>query len=202
MWKNCKVVMLSTNEKSNLFLSDNMLFISDSSYSGVIDRIVAKRKSYQHLYITSDEEFIYPSKGIKYYDGEGNIKVSGTGAIYCLSSKNIIATTDKNLELPELSQVFITKYIEEYNKGDTITNVLVEYKTISTIPFSKDAPYRDRGYIDVLDINPDNTIVTKLIKESWNRNELISLFKDYRSGLMHITQKEIDYTNKWIKENL
>ena len=54
----------------------------------------------------------------------------------------IIATTDTSLkinselsnsnsikfQLPQPSQQFITKYIEEYNKGNVITDVLVEYE--------------------------------------------------------------------------
>ena len=60
-------------------------------------------------------------------------------------NKKIIATTDTSLNyiehddtvpypkgvqirLPQPSQQFITKYIEDYNKGNVITDVLVEYE--------------------------------------------------------------------------
>ena len=54
---------------------------------------------------------------------------------FCLNivlSEKIIATTDislvKEYNLPEPSQSFIQKYIEEYNRGNIITDVLVEYE--------------------------------------------------------------------------
>ena len=55
---------------------------------------------------------------------------------FCLNivlSEKIIATTDislvKEYNLPQPSQQFIQKYIEEYNKGNIITDVLVEYES-------------------------------------------------------------------------
>ena len=85
---------------------------------------------------------------------------------FCLNivlSEKIIATTDislvKEYNLPQPSQQFIQKYIEEYNRGNIITDVLVEYELISneeyflnTINPDDDVPYFDEN----LKINPKN----------------------------------------------
>ena len=66
------------------------------------------------------------------------------------------------INLPQPSEQFIQKYIEEYNKGNVITDVLVEYELISneeyflnTINPDENVPYFDEN----LKINPkDNTL--------------------------------------------
>ena len=103
-------------------------------------------------------------------------------------SKQIIATTEASLEivskginpvyeqLPQPSQQFIEKYIEEYNKGNVITDVLVEYELISneeyfgnTINPDDNVPYFDER----LKINSkDNTITIKKVKDSYSREEV------------------------------
>ncbi len=49
---------------------------------------------------------------------------------------------------------------------------------------------------------PDNTITIYPIKDSWNRNEIISLLKEYRNSIIPVGDKEIEYLNEFIKENL
>ena len=76
--------------------------------------------------------------------------------------REVLATTDDSLRLPQPSQQFIQKYIEEYNRGNIITDVLVEYELISneeyflnTINPDDDVPYFDEN----LKINPkDNSL--------------------------------------------
>ena len=109
------------------------------------------------------------------------------------------------INLPQPSQQFIEKYIEEYNKGNVITDVLVEYELISneeyfgnTVNPDNDVPYFD----EKLKINPkDNTITIKKIKDSYSREEVIELLKDIASD----ANRDSDFsfnTNKWIEENL
>lgn len=75
--------------------------------------------------------------------------------------------------LPQPSQQFITKYIEEYNKGNIITDVLVEYDSYT--PGIDDSGY---GFaigkeIETIKVNSkDNTITIKKLKGSWNRSEI------------------------------
>ena len=137
-------------------------------------------------------------------------------------AKKIIATTDTSLKiktyyeiednqeinLPQPSQQFIDKYIEEYNKGNIITDVLVEYEKTnigSIINVSK------RNFIEQLKINPkDNTITIKKLKDNWNREEVIGLLKLIKKDTINSIELDIDSDNlicdlninKWIEENL
>ena len=115
----------------------------------------------QHIYIISDEEikegdwFINDLNQIKKCisrDTEGYIDFEGGFNTKPSSCKKIIATTDTTLKitispylfpeggacqskdflLPQPSQQFIEKYIEEYNKGNVITDVMVEYVNYPT----------------------------------------------------------------------
>ena len=139
--------------------------------------------------------------------------------------REVLATTDESLEprnlycnsglfktkLPQPSQQFIEKFIEEYNRGNVITDVLIEYELISneeyfgnTVNPDYDVPYFD----EKLKINPkDNTITIKKVKDSWSREEVIEFgnkVKEYckngwKSDSLHRVFFEWD---KWIEENL
>ena len=133
---------------------------------------------------------------------------------YC---KKIIATTDESLyykdtsknpkqymgsymsmslgeNLPQPSQQFIQKYIEEYNKGNVIEDVLVEYGII----------YKGRS-CDLYNPNKlkvnfkDNTITIEKSKDSWNREEVENLIYSAMKDRCYTTVAE---WQKWIKENL
>ncbi len=122
--------------------------------------------------------------------------------------RKIIATTDSSLIiinnkldsrdllhtliLPQPSQSFIEKYIEKYNKGEKIADVMVEYESINSHVL---------GLIR-LKVNPkDNTITIKPIKDSWNREEVIKLMNlSIEQGKYAFDQN--NWEDKWIKENL
>lgn len=134
--------------------------------------------------------------------------------------KKIIATTDTSLKyyidgkgnklpyeltksgyiefLPQPSQQFIEKYIESYNKGDIITNVLVEYENKfdgKEYVDDQDAYGYDK-FKQVLKVNPkDNTITIKKLKDSWNRKEVINLLD------LILFEKDLNF-DKWIEKNL
>ncbi len=138
------------------------------------------------------------------------------------SLNKIIATTDTSLKfkhwvaygkvngkefgkeidcsLSKPSEQFIEKYIEEYNKGNIIKDVLVEYEQdLSNIGNLQYWNYK-------LKLNPkDNTITIKKLKESWNREEveqLLSKFsKDFEQS-SRISGYIKEKTTNWIKENL
>jgi hypothetical protein len=97
------------------------------------------------------------------------------------SIKKVIATTDISLtktienypkksqrtiiNIPQLSQQFIEKYIECYNKDEVIIDVLVEYRKVL-----------EADYYSIPKINPkDNTITIKKLKDRWNREEVKQL---------------------------
>ena len=135
---------------------------------------------------------------------------------FCLNivlSEKIIATTDislvKEYNLPEPSQSFIQKYIEEYNRGNIITDVLVEYDSHPTIGKIIDNIAYTGMDIEFLKINPkNNTITIKKAKDSYTREEVIELCRQafidgtYAGGFGP-NEKTIDSeTEKWIEENL
>ena len=222
-FKKCKVVMLPTNEKAQL----NNLCV------GGINKEVFQLKTnnslfnfnqfqdwnLQHLYITSDEEikkgdFAYSIDS--YVNKKRIITWDEMLRNDLVSSNKIITTTDNSLGLPKPSQQFIEKYIEEYNKGNIITDVLVEYNEISirecqtcgnitnnwkcnckSISFNIISTYNE------LKVNPkDNTITIKKVKDSWNRNEVISLIKEFDNSIRTVRESEIKYRNNWIETNL
>ena len=132
-----------------------------------------------------------------------------------LGNKPIIATTDTSLrrmgdagivdialglEISYIPESFIKYFIEEYNKGNVITKVMVEYVQVPNSVFIQvlEAPYIQ------LKINSDNTINIKPIKNSWNREEHIANIKAFSKVFVANTdtahkQADID---KWIEENL
>lgn len=184
MFKRCKVVMLPTNEKSKLFITNNHLSLLNYEQSNL-------GESYnQHLYILSDDEI---KDGDWFLDtGMDNKPLSsGPWQLKGISSeigaptdaKKIIATTDRSLTLetydssdegsscgkmylPKPSDSFIKKYIEEYNKGNQISDILVEYAHIT------DFAYQDEYQLKV---SSDNTITIRKVKDSWNREEMRQL---------------------------
>lgn len=191
------------------------LSISKNWSKGVLDYYEA-----QHLYITSDEEIKegdWRVLSFKNWDEVIETIITNTqfvGGNYCtVSEQKIIATTDASLisineqyfdvnksrksavleqkTLPKIPQQFIEKWIEEYNKGNVITEVMVEYNKKGIIQ-------RGRG--------GERTITIRKIKESWNREEVIELlhkslnanivFNDKFNKIFH------EQLDEWIKENL
>ena len=220
MWKEHDVVMLSTNEKAIYPSVDTYLErLSLSEFRNGSKRLSFNRYSDgrdfinpQHLYITSDEEIKEGDWRVVFLEHNCitpiGVNQEGVG-------KKIIATTDRSLSihwnkqdyksLPFIPQSFITHYITEYNKGNVITKVMIEY---NIIPFSKDAPDRDRGDGSIR-INSDNTINIKSIKENWKRREVSNLifkFKDTIAMELGISADkgvfEFKKIMNWINKNL
>ena len=138
-FKKAKVVMLPTNEKANIYAArtGGLGFYNEPKTYTV-------NNQGRHLYIISDDEI---KEGDWFYNIHS--KIVGRAAFNFGKdelAKKIIATTDSSLgfsfkvnhgvstttaftPLPQPSQQFIQKFVEEYNKGNIITNVLVEYQT-------------------------------------------------------------------------
>ena len=182
---------------------------------------------HQHLYIISDDkiklfDWVYSNK-------ENIVEQinSKTQLIFVLEEnkenqtfKKIIATTDTSLYihqketislpervfyLPQPSQQFIQKYIEEYNRGNIITDVLVEYLENYTLEYYESAIENKRlaqktNIKETLKVNPkDNTITIKKAKDSYTREEV--------ENLIYTAMKDRCYTTvaewkKWLEENL
>ena len=224
MLKRCKVVMLPTKEKSDIFIGKTHSVLHYKN--NIPDE---EFKSYQHLYIISDDEI---KEGDWCYDKRPDENGDLVDIVYQVKNiefelrtsteKKIIATTDSSLWrpshkyasdvilLPQPSQQFIEKFIEEYNRGNVITDVLVEYEN----------KFDGKEYVDELDAygydkiksilkinHKDNNIIIKIAKDSWSREEVIEFgnkVKEYckngwKSDSLHRVFFEWD---KWIEENL
>lgn len=147
----------------------------------------------QHLYILSTEK---PKKGEWGYDSfHGVFKVTEN---VLNSNKKLIATTDKTLNLPSPTQGFIEKYIKKHNEGNPITDVLVEYGSITGDELGADPAYFD--FPTKPKVNPKtNTITILPVKDSWNKEELYSIMQqyvDYYEFSGYVTPQ------KFIEENL
>lgn len=222
-FKKTKVVMLPTNEKATVGSivtrpSDNRM-----ATVNVLTKDDTQPCIHQHLYFLSDEEIKdgeygfcmnlfnrgnQPYQIIFKMDSEQRQAMIELGGQKNANVFKIIATTDKSLivakdteivsieyNLPQPSQSFIEKFVEEYNKGNVITEVLVEYH--EDIYFQDELQARGK-----LKINPkDNTITIRKAKDSWSREEVIELLHkrmEYTFG----GDYDKSTTDKWIEENL
>ena len=185
-FKKAKVVMLPTNQKSRLFKGGESLnYLSHAVDDG------EGWRSPQHLYIISDDEI----KESDYcYSYKTNKIVKATCDVSKKANKNIgfwkkvIATTDNSLQwldesernyelarpnglwkcLPQPSQQFIQKFVEEYNKGNVITDVLVEYNIYNnpidwSLSLSKEESHYLHKMYDIEKYDIDN------IEKDWKR---------------------------------
>lgn len=177
-----------------------------------------------HLYILSDDkvkngDYVCPVN----YQGVWTFQKAPCPLPYWGNSKEcqkVIATTDFSLKqfiphmdcngqgcddclnrlLPQPSQSFVDKYVAEYNKGNVITEVMVEYDELPNLWDEK----KEFGECK-LKVNPkDNTITIKKIKDSWTRDEVANLIRIFRSELLAevLTGNVSGFTENWIENNL
>ena len=230
-FKKAKVVMLPTNEKPNLVkvYSDgnrinNKLIISSL---GANDNY----KENIHLYIISDDEIKKGDWVIEYQPKDNLGELHQIHNEYVLSpniQKKVIATTDDSLyyknnsknpkqymgsyismslgeNLPRPSQQFIQKFVEEYNRGNIIEDVFVEYEEydnqcdgLSCNICSCDPSKPD--LVEKLKINSkNNTIIIKKVKDNYSREEVENLIYSAMKDRCYTTIAE---WKKWIEENL
>lgn len=230
-FKKARVIMLPTSQKINrgIWLRKKNSFDDPYLFFNMIVPPTQSNECYQHLYIISDEK---PKAGDWYYiyikGLHSNPQInqllksdieSGLYEKWKADCKKIIATTDTSLifkkgysvsqgeyneSFPQPSKEFIKKYVDSYNKGEVITDILVEYENYilnqSRIGLANVTLQR-------LKINSkDNTITVKKLKDSWNREEVIDILHVYGLNLIEQIEtkslKEQVDINKWIEENL
>jgi len=213
--------MLPVNEKTNISLGN--------SDKGMIYHTHTKpeytERKYQHLYILSDDEI---NEGDWCLDTLHNhVFQFGVFRGSSNSNKKIISTTNEFLEivseginpvyqkLPQPSQSFIEKYVEEYNKGNIITEVMVEYKgacyncgeyhensVLCMDMYSGEYDPEQEPFIPK--INEGNTITISNVKDTYTREEVRDLLDKLWDNIMDnsynkTNSKEYD---KWVDENL
>lgn len=228
MFKRANVVVLPTNKKASIFIDtiEPGVLIFDKNY--LESNIHWKDVPHYHLYITSDdkiEEGDWWLNKDANYNNIINDRSLAKLANNAPSCKKIIATTDTSIKIkseqagdntwynpyPKPSDSFISKYIEEYNKGNIITDVMVEYDEKQRFEANKSKrinPLNGIWYEYILKTNPkDNTITIRKIEDSWNREEIHILFKELVKGreckaaFMCYTPTIID-VDKWLNDNL
>lgn len=143
-YQECEVVMIATNTKTVIQLDKDYNLLS------IIPLQIRNSQDYQgqHLYILSNEEIKEGDWG--HYRNRIFQITKGDNELFHLAKK-IIVTTDESLgnmvsylkigkamkgnwkALSQPSESFIKKYIEEYNKGNVITKVLVHLNNQITI---------------------------------------------------------------------
>ena len=215
-----KVTILPANEVKGDFSKERIYpcllkysWMFDEEETGKLiysDSNIRTPTQLQHLYIISDDEIKEGDWFIDLKDNtiwQNKAKENMRKSIFP-ECKKIISTTDSSLsqtsraEIPQPSDSFIKKYIEEYNKGNIITDVLVEYNCgdshCSLFGCQKYLGCKNES-IQTVKINPkDNTITIKKVKDSWNREEILNDIEQAIIQGLDIGQ----YRDKWIKENL
>ena len=143
-FKRVQVIMLPTLKESILLLNPttNKFGLTKETSRKIypIEEYIKLGIIPQHLYIILDDE-IKENNYCLNLETNTVFKMHKHGLPTSNRNKKIIATTDTSLlklrtdvpeywsdPLPQPSQQFIEKYIEEYNKGNVITDVLVEYE--------------------------------------------------------------------------
>lgn len=223
MKKRVKVIMLPTEDSTSIIklATSSTLYYYSSPTSAATKHLYAN----QHLHFISDEGIkvgdwcVHLSRGyvFKVYNfGESNGSVTLIPSennlpedleFLLVDCKKVVATTDKSLvyltnngrvgyKLPQIPQEFV----ENYCKVGGIDEVDIEY----------DLDYDEHSELignpieawDVIKVDSNNCVLTHPIKNSWNREEVIGILKEYRNCIMPVTQKEIDYLNEWINKNL
>ena len=217
-FKRAKVVMLPTNEKAHY---GDIILTPTNPQKLLIFQHQNCTEFKQHLYIISDEEIkksdysiyndLWVCKILSIIQGEVIIqKISNSEITTVLFSEHrkIIATTDISLVLPQPSQQFIEKYIEEYNKGNVITNILVEYIDNGEEGWNGSNEDGEPVWNEKIElkVNPkDNTITIKKVKDNYSQKEVNELFERYdfeikRFGILD--EFKHNYLKDWKKENL
>jgi hypothetical protein len=169
--------MLPTNQKAEncLVKSGSIIYNFKPNYLWTQSYLKEIMGEAYHLYIISGDEikkgdfYIYPNQNCVWHNNEGTVPNK--------DARKIIATTDELIcnrvnqdILPQPSKSFIEKYVQEYNKGNKIEDVMVEYEFNDNYT-DVEVILRNPEY--VVKVNPkDNTITIRSIKNSWTREEL------------------------------
>lgn len=111
-----------------------------------------------------------------------------------------------NCKIPKIPKEFIYHFIEEYNKSNIVTDVMVEYETKQHFELDKTKrkdPLNGVWYENSLKINPkDNTITILKVKNSWSRDEVLHLLNELWFNKDNIKRRYSEDFDKWISENL
>lgn len=183
------------------------------------EELVREGYEYQHLYFTTDKKIVEGDWCIDLI----SVQLGGQPRLVRASREfardtpagedafKIVASTDKSLGLPQPSQAFIEKYVE-LGGIDEVDLEYEEYRAMLGVDIDDNTKinYSEPWYEIKVD-STHNTVTIHSIKDSWSREELTDILQVYRLDYEQYkrschygpNQKEmVDWSNKWIKENL
>lgn len=230
--KKCKVVILPSENKSEIIGNRQYavtaitgeLKLRRNCSDAWINSFWKNKWINYNLYALSDEEikehewcFHKASKSIIQYPN---------GGFPTKHAMKVIASTDPSLTkgwirdndpnrlnpnyvdittmngLPQPSPQFVEKYVEEYNKGNVITDVNVDFIFNTTNEDWSKTPVQLEGFYTPK-VDKNNFITITKIKDSWTREEVESkCYEAYKAGIQQGIDPSPKPFTKWIEENL
>ena len=219
-----KIVMLETEDRSNIFLNKRTeklnYFLKGNNPNNA---------NHQHLYFLSTDKiyegdwFIYKET---FLDGTVKTKEQFNNAKWvikqcekneysyidrAINGKNsqngllgifkIISSTDLSLNLPKPSDSFLQVYIDAYNKGEKIEECLVEYEEENVPICSSNVCETIKTFKSTKLKTTKGEITIRKVKDSWNREEIVDFTNKLRY-FINEKQRSIAEVNDWISENL
>jgi len=203
-----KLIFTDSNIRTPTQLQ-NLYFLLDDK---ITSKDLLNTNDYYYIRNHYNEWYIGKFNGVSFdfINNDGNFD---SNLFVC---KKVIATTDTSLtlyingynmgkSLPQPSQQFIEKYIEEYNKGQQITECLVEYEDIYPEHFTYNP---SENIITRLKVDKNNTITIKKLKDSYTREEVeILCRRAYREGQNYVVPDQCIISDKisieeFIRQNL
>ena len=234
--RKCDVVMLATKNKSSIRKTNT----TEKLYEDTVKFHYGDYLNQHLYILSSEEikegDWFYDSalnkisQATKKDDINWFNELNPEGIKVC---KKIIATTNNNISLnlgkeyhespvqggqlytrlkpyPQPSPQFIAKFIESYNKGIPIVEILVEYEEFVSIPIEhlltgSDVEIECRKHPVLMPkVDKNNTITISKVKESWSREEVKNLIREYANqwcSLFNEQEKEREIEN-WVEQNL
>jgi len=208
IFKECGVVMLATNSKTNIYLDKDVLLFEDIPEK--ITTLYCKGKGFQHLYFTSNDEI--KEGDWMWREGEKPTLVTphfhwDFGVRY----KKIIATTDSKLNdkyfpskhnVPKIPQSLVESYAK-----NPVDKVMVMYHTSNIVDGGMTSRDGLKQTGEVI-MNPypvpliyNNEISIKPVEEKMYARDEVDIL--CRSAMIFgRAVSNIDEVDKWIKENL
>jgi hypothetical protein len=117
--------------------------------------------------------------------------------------KKILASTDKELDLPKIP----VSFIKELDKIKELHNVSLQcFLDYSKIPNDEDMDLPWGAYVEYkLQVNESNEVIIKPSKNSWNRNEILDILTEfetlcslYQSNKDWFPQKKAEFLKKYL----
>ena len=228
-YKRTQIVMLPTNKKAEIWShKGRRLYYQQANFNDIDDEIRFC------LHFLNDEEI---KENDWFYLDDANVVAKYISVEPSINAKKIIATTDSSLTLgcktlrcqygsimtyahpckkecqnvdylPRPSQDFIKLFVEEYNKGNVIEWVDVEYEEVymnGKEELKVEPNLTNWSHTSYkLKVNSKNEIFIRPIKEIWSReekNKEISNFaKDFSYAFNLNFKDSLDFTLRWISK--